>query len=290
MHQLMPQQSAVCIALDSRSHMLCQVTKKQAGWIWTALRTARQHKSKIGEESITDFLVLRMKKAAKGAYYVESFTRPKEKVTGADWELWFSGSSGKWLGLRVQAKVISIDSKRYAQLHYKSKDGTFQIDQLTADAKKHGAVPLYCLYSYWKTTEAGKLKWPCGTLSKSSQLFGASWMAVNDVQALKAAGLDSLMSVAKSLHPFHCLFCCQGYASGDLPTRASAFLRSTGYSTEETLQLMDEPPYYVAQMLRQQAVTEDLVDLPDEHLYRVTVIKEADSEESNSSVNRETAQ
>ncbi|MBI4293555.1 MAG: hypothetical protein HY661_18935 [Betaproteobacteria bacterium] len=264
--------------------MLCQVTQKQASWVWTALRTARLHESKIGEESITDFLVLQLKKAAKGAYYIESFTRPKEKVTGADWELWFTGSSGKWLGLRVQAKVISIDGTRYAQLHYKRKDGTFQVDQLVSDAKKHGAVPLYCLYSYWKAPEAGKLTWPCGTFKKSSRLFGASWMSVNDVQALKPTGLDSLKLVAKSLHPFHCLFCCQGYANGDLPTRASAFLNMSGYSTEESSQLVDEPPYYVAQMLRSQAVREDLIDMPDQNLYRVTVLREADSEESNLSV------
>lgn len=257
--------------------MLCQITQKQASWIWSALRTARQHNSKIGEESITDFLLLQMKKAAKGAYYIESFTRPKEKVTGADWELWFSGSSGKWLGLRVQAKVISIDGKKFAQLHYKRKDGTYQIDQLVADAKKHGAVPLYCLYSYWKATETGKLKWSCGTFKKSSRLFGASWIGVNDIQALKRNGLNSLKSVAKSLHPFHCLFCCQGYGSGDLPVRASAFLRATGNSTEEALQLREEPPYYVAQMLRQ-TLTEDFIDLPDENLYRVTIIREADSE------------
>lgn len=261
--------------------MLCEVTQKQASWIWKALRTARQHESKIGEESITDFLVLRMKELAKGAYYIESFTRPQEKTTGADWELWFSGPSGKWLGLRVQAKVISIDGKRYAQLHYKRKDGTFQVDQLVADAKKHGAVPLYCLYSYWKTTDSGKPSWPCGSFKKNSRLFGASWMAVKDVQALKPTGLDTLKAIAKSLHPFHCLFCCQGYARGDLPARASAFLRAGGYSTEEMSRLRDEPPYYVAQMLGRTAETKDFIDLPDEDLYRVTVIRERAIEASD---------
>lgn len=261
--------------------MLCKVTQKQASWIWSALRTARQQESKVGEESITDFLVLQMKKAAKSAYYIESFTRPKEKITGADWELWFSGPSGKWLGLRVQAKVISIDGKRYAQLHYKRKDGTFQVDQLVADAKKHGAVPLYCLYSYWKVTDSGKPKWPCSSFKKNSRFFGASWMAVKDVQALKATGLDTLKAVAKSLHPFHCLFCCKGYPRGDLPTRASSFLKAGGYSTEEMSQLREEPPYYVAQLLRQSAGMEDFIDPPDEDLYRVTVIRERASEESN---------
>lgn len=103
-------------------------------------------KASLGEEPITDFFVLALKKAAKGNYYINSFTRPKEKITGADWELWFTGASRKWTGLRVQAKVISLDGTRYSQLHYKQRDGIYQIDRLIADAKKHRAVPLYCLY------------------------------------------------------------------------------------------------------------------------------------------------
>jgi hypothetical protein len=192
-----------------------------------------------------------MKKAAKGAYYINSFTRPKEKITGADWELWFSGPSGKWLGLRVQAKVIAIDGKRYAQLHYKRKDGTSQVDQLVADAKRHGAVPLHCLYSYWKVTDLGKPNWPCGGFKKNCRLFGASWMAAKHVQVLKPKGIDSLNLVAKYLRPFHCLFCSHGYVEGDLPTRAISFLRAAGHLTDEVFELRNEPPYYVAQMLRQ---------------------------------------
>lgn len=254
--------------------MLCRITQKQARWIWNSLRTARAHESKIGEESITDFLVLQLKKEAKGAYYIESFTRPRERTTGADWELWLTGPSGKWLGLRVQAKVISIDGTRYPQLHYRQKDGTYQIDQLVADAKKHGATPLYCLYSYWKAAEAGKIRWPCGTLKRNSRLFGASWMAIEDVQTLKAVGTDLLRKVAPTLAPFHCLFCCQGYGAGDLPTRAGAFMLGRGYVAADIQLLVDQPPYYVSQVFRPLEAGADLVDVHDQNLYRVTVIRE----------------
>jgi len=261
--------------------MLCNATQKQAKWIWASLRTARSHESKIGEESITDFLVLQLKKESKGNYYVASFTRPKEKVTGADWELWFTGPSGKWLGLRVQAKVISIDGKRYSQLHYKSRDGTYQIDQLVTDASKHRALPLYCLYSYWKSSDVGKIVWPCGTFKKNSRLFGASWMSVANVRALKTPEEDSLRRVAKSLHPFHCLFCCHRHGSGDLPTRANAFLSERGYAIDQSPLLRDEPPYYVSQVIYPKSSSADLVDVHDPNLYRVTVVREDAGEESN---------
>lgn len=267
---------------------LCEVAQKKSGWIWNALRSARLHDSKIGEESITDFFVLELKKASKGTYFIDSFTRPKEKVTGADWELWFTGPSKKWIGLRVQAKVIAIDGKRYAQLHYKRKDGTFQIDQLVADAKKHNATPMYCLYSYWRSAEVGKIQWPCGTIKRNSRLFGASILSVTSVQTLKAAKDDSLKNVAKHLSPLHCIFCCQGYAQGDLPARAHGFLRARRYLDQDSQLLLDEPPYYVSQMLRG-TQEGDLIDVHDENLFRVTVIREVHEERSNMAVHTDAA-
>lgn len=254
--------------------VLCEISRKKAAWIWSALRSARLHDSKIGEESITDFLVLELKKASKGNYFIDSFTRPKEKISGADWELWFTGPSKKWIGLRVQAKVISIDGKRYAQLHYKRKDGTYQIDQLVTDAKKHNATPLYCLYSYWRSAEAGKIPWPCGTIKRNSRLFGASILSITNVQSLKPLNDDSLKNVAKYLSPLHCLFCCQGYAQGDLPTRAYGFLLARGYLSKDSPLLLEEPPYYVSQILRA-TLEDDLIDVHDDNLRRVTVIREA---------------
>jgi hypothetical protein len=265
--------------------MLCQVAQRNASWIWATLRTARKHESKIGEESITDFLVLQLKKQSNGSYYIASFTRPKEKVTGADWELWFTGPSGKWLGLRVQAKVIAIGGERYSQLHYKRKDGTFQIDQLVADATKHNAVPLYCLYSYWKSSDTGNLKWPCGTFKKNSRFFGASWMSVRHVQMLKPSGVNGLKPVAKFLHPFHCLFCCSGYGGTDLPTRAAAFLKGTGYEPEGSSFLSEKPPYYVSQLIQHRTEGDDLIDVHDSNLYRVTLIRDSGAETSNISGN-----
>ncbi|MHB8392099.1 MAG: DUF6615 family protein [Acidobacteriaceae bacterium] len=86
--------------------MLCKTVKKQSLWIWNTLRHGRLHAVKIGEESITDFLVLGLKKASKGAYYVDSFARPKEKVTGADWEFWSTGPT-KRTGYAMQLDANS---------------------------------------------------------------------------------------------------------------------------------------------------------------------------------------
>jgi hypothetical protein len=58
-----------------------------------------------------------------------TFTKPKEAVTGADWEWRLTGPSDDWLGFRVQAKVIELQSSRYEHLHYKNpKKPDFQAD------------------------------------------------------------------------------------------------------------------------------------------------------------------
>jgi hypothetical protein len=217
--------------------------------------------------------VLQLKKESKGSYFVDSFTRPREKTTGADWEIWCTGASGKWLGLRVQAKAISLDAKRYAQLHYRRLDGTFQLDQLVADSRKNKATPLYCLYSYWRAGGAGSMTSRCGTFKRNSRLFGASWMATHQVQTLKAARVDTLQKVAPGLIPFHCLFCCNGHSGGDLPGRARAFLLNRGY-VEDDVRLVDQPPYYVSQILPPTGLSDDLIDVLDDNLSRVTVIIE----------------
>jgi hypothetical protein len=237
-------------------------------------------KASLGEESITDFFVLALKNAAKGTYYINSFTRPKEKITGADWELWFTGASGKWTGLRVQAKVISLDGTRYSQLHYKQRDGTNQIDTLIADAKKHRAVPLYCLYSNWEEGAAGKISWPCGTVNRNIELFGASILPVANVQSLKASNENSLKSIAKHLSPLHCLFCCNGYGGSDLPSRALSFLVNRHYTEPDGTRLLDQPPHYVSQVL-EGVEASDLLNVSDENLRRVTVIWEIEGEKSN---------
>ncbi|MHB8345937.1 MAG: DUF6615 family protein [Acidiferrobacterales bacterium] len=92
--------------IPARASMLCKTVKKQSLWIWNTLRHGRLHAVKIGEESITDFLVLGLKKASKGAYYVDSFARPKEKVTGADWEFWSTGPT-KRTGYAMQLDANS---------------------------------------------------------------------------------------------------------------------------------------------------------------------------------------
>jgi hypothetical protein len=262
--------------------MLCEITKRQSIWIWRKLEDAHTYQSKIGEESITDFFILALKKVQKGNNYeVNSFTRHQESKNGADWEIWLTGNSRKWLGLRVQAKVISLDGTEFKQLHYKNG---IQTTKLIDDALKHNAIPLYCLYSYWdKNNNFVKVNSPCAKRADYSiRPFGASILHAKQVQ--KSAN-SKLQSLAPHLIPLHCLFCdCKNNQSEDLPTRTHKFLTSENLFDVDigSISLLDKPPQYV--YLMSNLIQDGERDLyfdeneKDEALARVTVIKEINNE------------
>jgi hypothetical protein len=65
---------------------LCHTFRRQAIWTWDSLRQAKQVSCQIGEESLTDFNLLRIRLRHPNEVFTQSFTKPAESRTGADWE------------------------------------------------------------------------------------------------------------------------------------------------------------------------------------------------------------
>lgn len=128
---------------------LYEIAIKNSGLIWSTLKEAKKLSYQIGEESITDFLVFNIKKWGKGKIIINTFTCHKESMNGSDWKWWFTGKSVKQLGMRIQAKVLNLNSEKYEHLHHINKN-RHQVDLLIKDAKKHDLIPLYCMYTNWK--------------------------------------------------------------------------------------------------------------------------------------------
>ena len=261
---------------------LIDIALKCSGWAWDNLREARNCEHQIGEESLTDLILLRFKKHGQGKIAVQTFTRHQESVNGSDWEWWFTGPSGKWIGMRVQAKVINLESKEYEHLHYKNNNG-FQVDLLLQDAKTHQLVPLYCMYSNWDPKER-KIVQFCKSYKASVRHYGASILSPRVVVNLRNNNQKHLDHIIDKLSPLHCIFCCTGYADADLPHRALRWLAGEKLITtlvngeiirpdEPEFYLKDEPPYYVKQLLDNELNVE-FIDIPDNRLKRVSVFEE----------------
>src|SRR5688572_13448409 len=98
---------------------LCETFKNRSSSTWTLLSKAREVDSQLLEETLTDLNLLELKLKHPREIITKSFTKPREGLTGADWEWWLTGPKSLWLGFRVQAKVLNLRSGMYEHLHYR---------------------------------------------------------------------------------------------------------------------------------------------------------------------------
>ena len=192
----------------------CTTFQLLAHRTWSDLEDGHRLDLSISEESITDFLVLNLRRALPNTVFVKKFSKPVEgKTTGADWEWWFVGR-GRGFGMRVQAKRLSTKTKQYEDLGRLAgkKPGVSQVDLLIQDAQNSNLYPAYCFYNFWDSSVTMPF-WNCGSFPRDCRMFGC---AVADAEAIKiliSNGQNGLQSVAKISLPWSCLVCCQGFAA-----------------------------------------------------------------------------
>lgn len=231
----------------------------------------------LGEESLTDFNLLEICTRHPNEVVTKTFTKRQEAATGADWEWWFTGNSKKWLGFRIQAKVLDWQSDRFEHLHYKLASDDYQADLLCKRARSNTEtpkrIPLYCLYSQWRYKNPAHI-WLCGSFPLTLESFGCSLVDARKIVKLRPKrNLDELLPV---MTPWHCIVCCEGYSTADLPVRALAFWRERMAEVGEgdSVELANEPPDYVRAMQRK-----ELTEPPDANLRTITVFDEREDPE-----------
>ena len=256
---------------------LCDTFRRQAIWTWDSLRQARDASCQIGEESLTDFNLLRIRVRHPHEVFTHTFTKPQEAKTGADWEWWFTGPSRQWLGFRIQAKVIDLRTDTFNHLHYRTTAGAYQSDVLVNNARASGPprIPVYCLYmnvSNWRALRGAS---DCGSYPVTARSLGCMLVDARQIQKLQLSALArGVQDILPFATPWHCLVCCNGYATGDLPARVLAFwkLRQAEPATAESevSELTDTPPSYINALMRG-----ELPEPPDDiGLRTVTVFRE----------------
>ena len=259
---------------------LCETFRELSFSTWTHLGRARRIGHQPLEETLTDINMLELKDRHADEIFTRTFTRPQEGVNGADWEWWFTdGSMTKWLGVRVQAKVLKLSSNRYEHLHY-IKGKTYQATKLKRIAAKDGLVPLYCVFTHWPSGHLPGL-WPCRSFGPVMESFGCSMVATKHVDALRRSShADNLASVMACAVPWHCLVCCTGYGGSDLPERVWSFLQE-GLGIKPSrrkpeaapqIGIRESPPNYV-RMVIESGLGDDFDD-PNKDLRGIVVFRD----------------
>ncbi|WP_210464661.1 DUF6615 family protein [Rufibacter roseolus] len=240
---------------------LCNTYKRLALDTWDKIQQGRRVHFQLKEETLTDLNVLALKARHNNQVFTKVFTKNAEGKNGADWEWWFKGLTNKWIGFRVQAKVINIDSDEFEHLHYRSpKKGKYQCDKLITKALSapQPLFPIYCLYI--QTDDPQYLnKWSCRTFSHLKDFFGCSLTSAFTVKKLRPTNSKHLIDLQNKISPWHCLVCCSGYGKSDFVTNIQAFARAQfELDNEAALELdtkipedfsTDTPPQYVLSII-----------------------------------------
>ncbi|MFZ4664320.1 MAG: DUF6615 family protein [Caldilineaceae bacterium] len=185
---------------------LCDTFYGRAHWTWDILSKARAINSQIGEETITDLHCLEFKLRHPNQVYTKTFSKREEGENGADWEWWFTDKR-KWLGFRVQAKVVDFETDNFRNLHYKNQ-GQYQVDRLlhrslTGPYKK---IPIYCLYMQWSSNKKLPEQYSGQIFNRVD--FGCSIMSAFSVRYMREIKLKSdLESLLHHLQPWVGLVC-----------------------------------------------------------------------------------
>ncbi len=245
---------------------LCETFRLLAFRTFDQIGRARRVGHQPLEETFTDINILELKDRHSTEVFSHNFSKHQEGINGADWEWWFTDvAKSKWLGVRVQAKILHLGSNTFSHLHYKSgKAKTYQLSKLKRECQKDGLVPLYCFYLYSQPKFLNSIS-RCRTFGHVSESYGCSITSLAHIELLQKNGKNDLASVIQGAYPWHCLVCCSGYGGYTLPERVWKLLtsgmgivthrrrtRTENQIEKPVMGVRDKPPQYVRDILNKQ--------------------------------------
>jgi len=202
------------------------------------------------ETTLTDYVVLRLLEECKKSIEVFTFPSRLEARTGADMEMWFTDSTRRWFGLRIQCKVLS-SHETFEELHYRrNKNGQYQSDiliQSTNVAGMQGCLPIYLLYvgpspycPQFCPCMPGSRLYP-----KRYLRLGNWWISAYRVKQLRPN--KHLRDLLPYMHPWQCFVCCPDPGTNNVEAMLYV-LRETVFSHDEEVRRIEAvsvPPKYV---------------------------------------------
>lgn len=199
--------------------VLCQQFKILSHFVFNHLKIDRIISHQTLEETITDILNRQFKilsfTNSFSRFSIRHFTKLQESKNGADyeWDWYFVDSMGKkWLGFRIQAKMLNLKTDRFSSLYHTNNNGS-QISLLNKSSCKDNRIPFYCFYLH---------------KSGESSLRGCSLAFLKDVQLLlnnnKRPHVDDVLKYSFPWHELFCFIKCD-MSNLSLPEKVRDFLK-----------------------------------------------------------------
>jgi len=240
--------------MTSSHTSLCQTFVDCAVRTWRYIETGAAIRLVPGEETLTDINLLEIRTRHPHLVRIWKFSKYREATqSGADWE-WWIGGSGRWVGMRIQAKKVTSDTtpqRLLASIGRTNRYGS-QITQLINGSRREGVYPLYCFYSACRGVPwppVGSM--PCSVCGPVPEVLGCTLAPATRVQ--RALQQQDAWSVLRARWPWSCLVCtrCWGVSTGPLVESAARLLRQQLEDFQfEVDPLHEQPPEYI-QALRE---------------------------------------
>lgn len=175
---------------------------------WNRLRESRRLHVRLGEETLTDLLVLDFLVSAPShnIRFIQT-TKPKEAVQGTDLEIWVRYGANAADIYAVQAK--KLHEGKYNCLNARSNN-EHQINILEDYARTLRAIPLYLLFNHVDAKNFSNY-WHCCQQTMDKRQFGCtlvpSWR-IRDAILNRGCRTFSHLHSDQAALPWRCAFAC----------------------------------------------------------------------------------
>jgi hypothetical protein len=220
-------------AIEARA---CGLLRDLAARTWTQIEAGERIGVRVGEESITDLLLLDLATRFPYPTKVVKWNRHQEaRRTGADWDWWFVDSKLRTgVGLRIQAKRIDYFNQRFSGFDAANPYGP-QREMLRLSGEREGLHPVYCLYLASPSPPVVPSLCPTpstGNAPHGAAVFGCSLLGLGTIDRSLKVGDQSLLALWGDLLPWSCLACCEVMGS-ELITRVDGQAQRLAATADE---------------------------------------------------------
>ena len=186
------------------------VAERIAESTWHRLGASRDLRVRLGEETLTDLLVLdfSMSVPRHKIKFIQT-TKNDEAKQGTDLVVYVRRDANKADIYAVQAKRLCV-TRRYDSLNHRSSNG-HQINVLEDYAGESKAIPLYLLFNHVDDKDLKSDYWHCCQQTRDKRQFGCtlvpSWRIRNAISMRGCRTFNYIHSDSAAL-PWRCAFAC----------------------------------------------------------------------------------
>ena len=178
---------------------------------WGRLKQSRKLRTRLGEETLTDLLVLDFVRLMDCRARLFQSTKIQESKRGTDLEIRIHAGGNRAVAFALQAKKLNRDERYIGFKATVNSRKSLQLQILEDYAESVRAVPLYLLYNYVCRDELGRY-WNCnGCPDGEVEQLGCT---VVPTRIIQSAGCKRGRSNFDWIHksnlalPWRCLFNC----------------------------------------------------------------------------------